>query len=377
MLLKEIAMKTSWSAVLAGSLLLQPLAFADVSYQETTRVTGGSMMGMVKMAGAFSSQAKQALAPTTSTVMIHGGRMVRSDPHATEIINLDDQTITMIDHDKRTYSVMTFQEMQQAMANAAAKAKGAKPSNTTGSQMSFDAHISNNGATRQLDGQTASETLLTITMTPNTGDANAKGGMAATSEMWLIKDAPGMAELRSFNERMAKELSIDMARSSMNTLLAAQPGGAQAMEELRKESGKVSGLPVLQVTRVGMTLDGQPLAAPSVAPLPQSQGQGQGSTAGDVGKEVATGTATQEAGSQLSRLGTFGRALGGSSMGALMHHTSSNSAPSQPANADPATAGVMLESQTETTGFSVAPVDTSSFQIPTGYKAVASPLEQK
>ena len=376
-------MKTPWSALLAGSLLLQPFAFADVSYQETTRVTGGSMMGMVKMAGAFSSQAKQALAPTTSTVMIHGSRMVRSNPHSTEVIDLDDQTITMIDHDKRAYSVMTFQEMEKAMADAAAKAKGAKPTPTSGSQMSFNAHISNSGATRQLDGQTASEVLLSITMTPNSGAANAtngtnaQGGMAATSEMWLIKDAPGMPEMRSFNERMAKELKVDMAASEMTSLIAAEPGGAQALEELRKESGKVSGLPVLQVTRVGMTVDGQPLAAPSVAPLPQSQSGNQGSTAGAVGKEVATGTATQEAGSQISRLGTFGRALGGSSMGALMHHAPSTSAPSQAASSDPATAGVMLESQTETSGFSVAPVDTSSFQIPAGYKAVASPLEHK
>ena len=368
-------MKKTIFVLLTGGLLLQPLAFADVSYQETTRMTGGSMMGLAKMAGAFSSQAKQALAPTTSTVMIHGGRMVRSDPHATEIINLDDQTITMIDHDKRTYSVMTFQEMQQAMANAAAKAKGAKPSATSGSQMSFDAHISSNGATRQLDGETARESLLTVTMVPNTGDPNAKGGMAATSEMWLIKDAPGMAEMRSFNQRMAKELSIDMAASAMTSMIAAEPGGAQALEELKKESAKVSGLPVLQVTRVGMTIDGQPLAAPSVAPLPQSQNQG--STAGAMGKEVATGTATQEAGSQVSRLGTFGRALGGSSMGALMHHAPTTSAPSQAANTDPATAGVLMESETATSGFSVAPVDTTSFEIPPGYKVVASPLEHK
>ena len=119
-------MKTPWSVLLAGSLLLQPLAFADVSYQETTQVTGGSMMGMLKMAGAFSSQAKQAHAPITSTVMIHGSRMVRSNPHTTEIIDLDHQTITLIDHDKRTYSMVTFQEMQKAMADAAAKAKGRK-----------------------------------------------------------------------------------------------------------------------------------------------------------------------------------------------------------------------------------------------------------
>jgi hypothetical protein len=60
-----------------------------------------------------------------------------------------------------------------------------------------------------------------------------------------------------------------------------------------------------------------------------------------------------------------------------MHHAPSTSAPSQAASSDPATAGVMLESQTETSGFSVAPVDTSSFQIPAGYKAVTSPLEHK
>jgi hypothetical protein len=367
-------MKKTSLFLLTGSLLLQPLAFADVSYQETTRITGGSLMGMAKMAGAFSSQAKQALAPQTSTVLIHGGRMVRSNPHTTEIIDLDDQTITMIDHDKHSYSVMTFQDMQRAMANAAAKAKSSPSSNSGQAQMSFNAHISSSGATRQLEGETARESLLTVTMVPNSNDPNAKGGMAATSEMWMVQDAPGMAEMRSFGQRMAKELAVDMSASAMTSLLAAEPGGAQAMEELKKESVKVSGMPVLQVTRVGMTLDGQPLAAPSVAPLPQSQGTGGGSVAGSMGKEVATGTATQEAGSQLSRLGTFGRALGGSSMGALMHHAPAASAP---ANVDPATAGVMMESETATSGFSVAPVDTSSFQIPAGYKLVTSPLEHK
>ena len=170
---------------------------------------------------------------------------------------------------------------------------------------------------------------------------------------------------------------MDMTASAMNSLIAAEPGGAQALEELKKESAKVSGLPVLQVTRVGMTVNGQPLPAPSVAPLPQSQDQNHNSAAGDVGKQVAVGTATQEAGSQMAKLGTFGRALGGSSMGALLGHASSKPAPSTASNADPATAGVLMENQTETSGFSVAAVDTNSFQIPAGYKLVTSPLEHK
>src|SRR3984885_5080993 len=292
-------MKKSWIALLTGGVLMHSFAFADVSYQETTQITGGSLTGMLKMAGAFSSQAKQMEAPVTSTVMIHESPMVQSNPHTTEIIDLDAETITFIDHDKRTYSMVTFQQMQQQMAKAASQAKGAK---TDGSQMSFSAHITSNGATRQIDGQTAKESLLTLTMVANSSDNNTKAGMAATSEMGLIPDAPGMDEMRRFNERLAKELAVDMGASAMSSLLAAQPGGAQALDELKKESGKVSGLPVLQVTRVGVTTDGQPLAAPSVAPLPQSQSQDQGSTAGAVGKEVAAGTATQEAESQVSRL---------------------------------------------------------------------------
>jgi hypothetical protein len=367
-------MKMSWIALLTGGVLMHSFAFADVSYQETTQITGGSLTGMLKMAGAFSSQAKQMEAPVTSTVMIHESRMVRSNPHTTEIIDLDAQTITFIDHDKRTYSMVTFQQMQQQMAKAASQAKGAK---TDGSQMSFNAHISSNGATRQIDGQNAKESLLSVTMVANSSDNSTKAGMAATSEMWLISDAPGLAELRRFNERLAKELAVDMEASAMSSLLAAQPGGAQALDELKKESAKMSGLPVLQVTRVGVTPDGQALAAPSAAPLPQSQNHG--STAGAVTQEVATGTATQTAGSQISRLGTFGRALGGSSMGALMHHAPSTTpAPSQAGSGtDAATAGVLLETQTQLAGFSTGAVDPGAFQIPAGYKAVASPMDHK
>jgi hypothetical protein len=176
---------------------------------------------------------------------------------------------------------------------------------------------------------------------------------------------------------MAKELAVDMEASTMSSLLAAQPGGAQALDELKKESGKVSGLPVLQVTRVGVTPDGQPLPAASVAPLPQSQNHG--STAGAIAQETATGTATQTAGSQISRLGTFGRALGGSSMGALMHHAPSTAPAPAPATSgtDAATAGVLLETQTQLAGFSTGAVDPGAFQIPTGYKAVASPMDHK
>ena len=122
-----------------------------------------------------------------TTVTLHGNRMVRSNPHSTEIIDLDQQSITFIDHDKHSYSVMTFQQMKQAMTNAMAKAKeqGAstsaqQPASSDG-QMNFDAHVTSNGTTRTIDGLQAKEALVTITML-----ANARRMMAPMSmEVWL------------------------------------------------------------------------------------------------------------------------------------------------------------------------------------------------
>src|ERR1700761_6278228 len=114
-------MKTSWPIMLSSALLLSPFAVADVTYQENSQINGGSMMAMAKMATAFSSQAKAALAPTTTTVMVKGGKMVRTGPYTIDIIDLDAQTMTNIDRQKHTYYVTTFQQMQQAMADAAAK----------------------------------------------------------------------------------------------------------------------------------------------------------------------------------------------------------------------------------------------------------------
>ncbi len=377
-------MKSNWLPILAAAALIPQIANADVTYQETTKITGGSLKSMLKLAGAFSSQARQAESDTVTTVTLHGNRMVRSNPHSTEIIDLDQQSITFIDHDKHSYSVMTFQQMKQAMTNAMAKAKeqGAstsaqQPASSDG-QMNFDAHVTSNGTTRTIDGLQAKEALVTITMLANAkanDGTNVNGGMAATSEMWLVPEFPGMDELRAFNQRMMQELSVDATANQMSGLLAAQPGGAQALADLKKEASKMQGFPVLQVTRVGISADGQPLAAPSVAPLPADHGNA--SSAGNVTREVATDTGTQTASGEVGKLGTFGRALGNSGLGAFMRHKPQAKAQSAAAPPDPATAGVLLESQTSIDHFSTSPADLSSFDVPAGYKQVTSPMVKK
>ena len=80
---------------LAGSTLL-----ADFSYQETSTITGGMMMSMMKLAGAFYKQAREPHP-------IHRLREGRSHgdagmPPTCSIIDLNRQTITTIDMQKKT-----------------------------------------------------------------------------------------------------------------------------------------------------------------------------------------------------------------------------------------------------------------------------------
>ncbi len=85
-------------------------------------------MQIMKMAGTFSKTARQAGEPIVSTVIVKGNRMTRIGQQQTEIIDLDRETVTSIDHQKRQYTVMTFEQMRQQIEKAMQKAKESRRS---------------------------------------------------------------------------------------------------------------------------------------------------------------------------------------------------------------------------------------------------------
>ena len=94
---------------------------ADYTYQQTTQLTGGSLLHMMKSVGFFSSQARHMGDPVVSTIYLKDNRLANVSPRSIEIIDLDKETITQIDVQKKTYTVMTFDQMKQAMENARAQ----------------------------------------------------------------------------------------------------------------------------------------------------------------------------------------------------------------------------------------------------------------
>ena len=350
-------------------LFLPPTLFAaDYTYQQTTQLTGGSLMKMMKSVGFISSQARHMGDPILSTIYLKDNRLANVSPESIEIIDLDKETVTHIDVQKKTYTVLTFDQMKQAMANARAQMEQQKPAqpatqpapdpNAQNVKMSFDVKVHKTGATRQVSGLDSSEAILTMTMTATDTQTQQSGNMAITNDMWMVPEIPGYDQVRDFYRRMA----MKMADSStiglgfdFSKMLAQNPGAGQALGDMAKEMQKLEGVPVMQVMRMGTTTNGQPLPAASEAPTPADPA---GPSKSDVAKAGLSSALS-------SRLGGFG--FGKKKNPPPDPNTDQNATQAQP------TSAILMETQITTSNFSSAPVDASHFDVPAGYKLVQPP----
>jgi len=357
-------------ALLLALTLSGTLHAADYTYQQTTQITGGSLMKMMKSVGFISSQARHLGDPIVSTIYLKDNRLANVSPETIEIIDLDKETITNIDVQKKTYTVLTFDQMKQAMENARQQlekqpppqpaAQPAPDPNAQNVKMSFDVKVRKTGAQKEVSGLQSSEAILTMTMTATDTQTQQSGNMAITNDMWMVPEIPGYDQVRDFYKRMA----LKMADAStiglgydFSKMLAQNPGAGQALGDMAKEMQKLDGVPVMQVMRMGTTTNGQPLPAASEAPTPPPAA---GPSAGDVAKQSMTSALTSHFG-----LGGFGK------------KKQDPPPPDPDQNAAQPTSAILMETQITTSNFSSAPVDPSHFDVPAGYKLVQSQIQPR
>ena len=336
---------------------------ADYTYQQTTQLTGGSLLHMMKSVGFISSQARHMGDPVVSTIYLKDNRLANVSAESIEIIDLDKETITHVDVQKKTYTIMTFDQMKQAMANAReqmqkqqATQPAAQPAPDPKAQdvkMSYDVKVHKTGAQKEISGLQSSEAILTMTMTATDTKSQQSGNMAITNDMWMVPEIPGYDQVRDFYKRMALKMADATTIGlgyDFSKMLAQNPGAGQALGDMAKEMQKLDGVPIMQVMRMGTTTDGQPLPAASEAPTPAPPA---GPSAGDVAKQGMTSALTSHFG-----LGGFGK-------------KKQDPPPPDPSqNAAQPTSAILMETQISTSNFSSAPVDPSHFDVPAGYKQI-------
>jgi hypothetical protein len=304
-------------------------AVADFSYHEKSTVTGGSIASMMKVAGVFSKAARE---PIEATMAVKGNRMAhRSERHGS-IVDLEAETITQIDLQRRTYSVMTFAQMKAMLEQMQQKMK----QNPNANQVSFKVSANKTGNRKDIAGLNAIEFLLKMEMVGTDQQSGQQGGMAITTDLWVARAALGYDEARRFYRRMAEKLNWTPGGS----MFMMNPQVSEGMAEVYKEISKLDGMPVFETVSMGAA--GQPAGTSSSdqsAAQPQQDQQRQsglgGALAGHFGLGHKKQTSQDESGQQ-----------GGTAPGSL------------------------LEMTIEMSGFSAAPVDPSLFEVPAGFKQV-------
>ena len=224
----KTAMVCALGAALTGALTL----WADVTYTETVHYKGGTMIDMAKsMANnPMTARMGQAFEDQSYTIYIKGNKMARVGKNTTTITDLDAGSITNINHSRKTYTVITFDQLKQ-MSERMQQFAGGRGG------MDFDIKVKKTGKTKEINGQTATETIITAT---------EKGGGPTKfkSDVWIAPSAAGADELRAFHMKVAQQSEAALGAGPM------MGGAGRAMAAASREALQIGGVPVEVDTQI-------------------------------------------------------------------------------------------------------------------------------
>lgn len=327
--------------ILGLSVWASPTLLADFSYQETGTITGGMMKSLMKVAGVFSKSARESEKPIVSTVAVKGNKMVRRNDLNMSIVDLDAKTITSVDMLKKTYTVMTFEQMKQMMQMMSERMHQQDPNDP---QMQVKVSATATGKTKAFGGRDAKEMLVKIELQSTDPKTGKTGSLPITADTWIAPAAEGYAEVRAFYKRMADEIGWTPG----GNMFMSRPEVAKGMAEAEKEVSALDGMPVFETMNMGMA------AQPGANGQTASNGQ--------------TDPPAQDQSAQQQPRPSLGGLLG-SRMG-IGRSRSSSSQPSKSSGDN--NSGSLLEMTVEMSGFSSSSVDAGQFALPAGFKELES-----
>jgi hypothetical protein len=276
---------------------------------------------------------------------------------STQIIDLDRETITEIDHNKKTYSVITFAQMVEALRQAEARMKSEKGAEQA--DVSVKASVNETGQSKQIAGVNAREVILKLEMEGTDKKSGQRGVfMVMTADMWMGQHA-GYQEVRDFYQRMAQKLNWTPGGGFMAQGRSEMMRG---MADLQKEAAKLDGVPVYQVTK--FTIQGA--TVPEGQEPPQEQPRQQPQV--EQPEKPSVGGALGRLGGRLGGLGRRRKAEPEAA-------PPPKAAPEQGAAPPQGEASAaLMEITTELTSFSNAAIDPSKLEVPAGFKQVESEM---
>ena len=229
-------------------------ALADVKTRDKTQAKFEGMLG--RMVGVFGGKA--AREGVVTTVAVKGDRKAELSDAFGRIVDLKEEKVYELEVKKKTYQVVTFDELRRRMREAREKAEKEAPKeekapdqDKPAREMEVDFDIKETGQTRSIAGHTAKEVVMTVTVREKGRALEDGGGMVMTSSAWMAPAIPAMKELSDFEQRYWKAIAPEvsgMSAEQMAAVTAMYPMVKPAMERLQAEGTKVQGTPLATTT---------------------------------------------------------------------------------------------------------------------------------
>lgn len=231
--------------------LASALFAADVSYQETTTLTVRYGKTSKLVFERFVYFKGNQMACELSAVSLPQSVV----PPSSVIYDLDAGTVTYINPDKHTYAVQTFDEVSQHL-----QSEQQRMGRST--DLQFEAKVTKTGRTKQIDVETATESVVTLT-----ANHTATGQMVITVDTWLIPMNPSRQQVRDFQKRLGEKIPSLMSSVPVSSSLASR----SLDTAIFKEMSRMDGYPILTDSWLGdspqAALNGGTNADPEPPPL--------------------------------------------------------------------------------------------------------------
>ena len=229
-------------------------ALADVKTRDKTQVKFEGMMG--RMMGMLGGKA--AREGVVTAVAVKGDRKAELNDAYGRIVDLKEEKVYELDVKKKTYEVVTFDELRRRIREAREKAEKETPKEEKDPQqdkpareVDVDFDVKETGQTRSIAGHNTREVIMTVTVREKGRALEDGGGMVMTSNSWMAPAIPAMKELSDFELRYWKAIAPEAAGMSpeqMAAVMAMYPMVKQAMERLKAEGTRLQGTPLATTT---------------------------------------------------------------------------------------------------------------------------------
>jgi hypothetical protein len=191
-------------------VLLAGGAWADVTYNTVTKNSTGGVVN-------------------TAKTLLKGNKIKTDLGHSVTVMDFDAKTVTTIDTSNKTYRVTPIAKMADRLDKVS---------------VSIELKTQETGAKKVIREMACRQVIITLTL-----DAQPSGslqgmelGMELETEAWVTNDVPGIEEITAMNKRSAEIGFFE------------GPGGNPQMkkilEEIEREMARISGVPVLSVTKI-------------------------------------------------------------------------------------------------------------------------------